>query len=567
MSDVAAPGGRGGARRVFSHRDFRLVLSARAVSTIGDWFYVVALIVYVYDQTQSAAWVALAGVARLLPYPVFSSVAGVLADRYDRRRVMLIADGARTVIMLALAVVSAADAPAGVIVVLAFASTAVGTPFEPAQNALVPSLVGEDDLAAANSANSVVENLAILLGPALGGAVLVVGPPTVAFAANAVTFACSFALVAAIRFRAVRETARGEMPESVLRQIGSGISVLRGTPEITALVLLVVGAAFQYGVESVLWVFVADRLGSGPNGVGYLLACLGAGGIIGAALTPLLARQPRSDVVLPAIAVGVGLPLVALAFVTEPWAAFVLVTIEGLGSIAIDVVLLTMLQRLVRDDVRGRVFGLVQSIAVLAIVIGMLLAPPVDALLGLSAALVIFGLVLPIIGLASARVLAAANRRAERRRIELAPIVARLERLALLDGAGEAAVAAVAAGATTVSTAPGQVVVAEDEPADALYVIDRGEFLVSARGEGHGAPVELTRLGGDDYFGEVGVLSGGVRTATVTSAGDGSLLRLDGPAFADAVSLAPAMPRALRDSLRARLSRTHPRLAADLEET
>ena len=58
----------------------------------------------------------------------------------------------------------------------------------------------------------------------------------------------------------------------------------------------------------------------------------------------------------------------------------------------------------------------------------------------------------------------------------------------------------------------------------------------------------------------------GVRTATVTSAGDGSLLRLDGPAFADAVSLAPAMPRALRDSLRARLSRTHPRLAADLEE-
>jgi CRP-like cAMP-binding protein len=163
-------------------------------------------------------------------------------------------------------------------------------------------------------------------------------------------------------------------------------------------------------------------------------------------------------------------------------------------------------------------------------------------------------------------VLAVANKRAERRRAELAPIVAKLERLTLLDGAGQAAIIAVAAGARTMSTAEGDVVVSENEPADALYVIERGEFIVSARGETGDRPVEIARLGVDDYFGEIGVLSGGVRTATVTSAGLGSLLRLDGPSFADAVSLAPAMPRALRDSLRARLSRTHPRLAAELEE-
>ena len=541
-------------------RDYRLVLGAMSCSTIGDWLYAVALVVVVVDATGSAAWVAGAGIARLLPYVLFSSLAGVVADRVDRRTVMITADVARAVVMALLAAVTAAGGPPVVVIALAFVSTAAGTPFGPAQGALLPALVPEDELAGANSVNSTVEHTSLLLGPALGGLLLAVVAPPALFGINAVTFVVSALLVAGVRTRDRGEGADGGSAagdgESPFAQLAEGIGALRGTPEIAVLVLLAVAGSFQYGVETVVWVLLAEqRLGTGAEGVGFLLAAMGAGGLVMAAAAPGLASRPRPERVLVGVALASGLPLVALAVITSPWLAYAAVAFEGAGGIVLDVLLITLLQQLVRERLRGRVLGLYDTATVAAILAGMALTPVVVEVAGLTAAVLVGGVAVPLVALVGLPVLARAGRDADRRRAELAPRVARLAGLPILDGAGTTAVEALAASLRDVAVPAGTTVVREGDPADAVYVVVTGMFDVSL-----GGPV--SELGPGDHFGEIGVLRRTARTATVTARTDATLLRLDGAAFLDAIERSPAVPRALRDGLRERLARTHPAAVA-----
>lgn len=115
----------GGIRGALAHRDFRLLLGGQAVSATGDWLYNVALVVYVLDQTGSGTWVAATSLVRFLPYVLFGTFGGVIADRYDRRRVMIVADVARAVVMTALTLVAGAEGkgPALAAITLAGAST------------------------------------------------------------------------------------------------------------------------------------------------------------------------------------------------------------------------------------------------------------------------------------------------------------------------------------------------------------------------------------------------------------------------------------------------------------
>src|SRR5438132_10983234 len=104
------------------HRDFRLLVAGMVISQTGDWLYNVALLIFVLDRTHSGAWVAAAGIVRLVPYVVFGTFGGVIADRYDRKTVMIIPDLARAGIMVALAIVAASSGSALLAIVLSGAS-------------------------------------------------------------------------------------------------------------------------------------------------------------------------------------------------------------------------------------------------------------------------------------------------------------------------------------------------------------------------------------------------------------------------------------------------------------
>ena len=192
--------------RLLGNRALTRLLVGEFVSSIGDWLYLVALLIIVYAQTESAVLLGLVGAARVLPYIVLSVPAGIVADRFDRRLVLLSTDVARGLIMGGLAVLVALAAPLWSIIVLALLAACFSSFFGPAIGAFLPSLVrDETELGPANSAWATLDNLAFVIGPALAGILIAVSGLTLAFALNAV----SFAVIAVVLWRLPRSMERG----------------------------------------------------------------------------------------------------------------------------------------------------------------------------------------------------------------------------------------------------------------------------------------------------------------------------------------------------------------------
>ena len=187
---------RGRYRDALRHRDLRLLIAAFLVDQVGSWSFVVVISVYIFDRTHSTQWLAAAGVCRWAPGLLLASYGGVIADRYERVTVLIVSSLASAVLMAGMAVVVAVDGP--VVLLLAFLalSAVVLTPYRPAAGALTPETVGENDLVAANSIFSALENLVVVLGPGIGGLLLLTGRPVIGVAINAASFVIAAALVA-----------------------------------------------------------------------------------------------------------------------------------------------------------------------------------------------------------------------------------------------------------------------------------------------------------------------------------------------------------------------------------
>jgi CRP-like cAMP-binding protein/predicted MFS family arabinose efflux permease len=560
------PARRGIVRAAFAHRDFRYLAGSLTVSQIGDWLYGVALVVYVFDQTGSPAWVATAVILRLAPYVLFGAVGGAIADRYDRRAVMLATDLARAACMAGLAVVALTRAPVALALALAFLSTTVGTPSRPAQGAITPSLVAERDLAAANAVVSILEHTALVLGPAIGGLLLLLGSPAVAFAANGVSFLASAALVLPIRARAAAEPEE-EQPPSLARRLADGLTALARSGDAALLVGLLVAATFVYGQEVVLLVLVSERLlGTGSEGVSALTAAVGAGGLAAAGLTSRLATARRPGRTLLLVMLAFSLPLMTLAVIRRPALAYAVMAVEGAGNIIFDVLAVTMLQRVVRAELLGRVFGVLDSLAVAGMLVGSLLAPVVVAAVGLRWALVAAGGSLLVLTVAAVPRLRGLDRRAEATRRELAPRVGLLEGLRVFEGAPRQALESLAAAMEERAVPAGAAVVTEGEQADAFYVVGSGRLAVLSAGEQGGEPARVNTLGPGDYFGEIGLLERIPRTATVQAETEASVWRLAGEDFLGILNQVPSTSGTLLDGVVGRLARTHPSHRVSLTE-
>ena len=177
---------------------FRRLLASLAVSQAGDWLYNLALLAFVYERTHSSAWLGLTTAARVLPIVVCGPLGGVLADRYDRRRIMIASDAIRLGLMLALAAVAATGLPIVLAPVIAALSTAASSAYMPCVAASTPRLVDDADLPAANAARSAIGQICIVAGPGFGALLLLVGSPSLAFALNGATFALSALAVASL---------------------------------------------------------------------------------------------------------------------------------------------------------------------------------------------------------------------------------------------------------------------------------------------------------------------------------------------------------------------------------
>ena len=179
-------------------RSFHLLLTSLAVSSCGDWLYNVALLASVYERTRSATWLAATAAARVAPLVVLGPIGGVLADRWDRRRLIIASDLARAVAMIALAIVAATAMPVALAALLAALSTAAGVVQPPSVAACTTRLVVADELQRANAIRAAIGQGSIVAGPALGAVLLGLSSPAVVIALNAATFLASAVAITAI---------------------------------------------------------------------------------------------------------------------------------------------------------------------------------------------------------------------------------------------------------------------------------------------------------------------------------------------------------------------------------
>jgi CRP-like cAMP-binding protein len=318
-------------------------------------------------------------------------------------------------------------------------------------------------------------------------------------------------------------------------------------------------ASFVYGTDTVLLVGVSDaQLGTGPKGFGYLLAGLGVGGILMALVVDRLASSRRLAWIITGGMAVYCLPTALLVAVHSPGVAFVLEVVRGGGTLVVDVLAITALQRAVPDDVIARVFGVFFALILGAISLGTIVTPPIVDGPGLHTALYIMGFAPLAIGLLGVPSLLRIDRDSAARLAELEPRIALLERLGIFASANRAVLERLAAECVPVGFSAGDVIVREGEEADALYVVVSGRVDVKARGEG-AAEEHIRVMEAGTYFGEIGLLERIPRTATVTALDEVELYRIEGESFLGAIETGSAST-SLLEGARTRLSRTHPSL-------
>src|SRR3954453_12965882 len=188
-------------RDVLRRRDFRLLVTAFIIDQVGGWAYSVVIIVWVFEQTHSATWIAAATASGWVPRALASPFAGVLADRYERTAVMLGSSLLSFVGMTGVALVVAGNGPPALALALGALSTSFAAGYRPAAGGVVPAVVSERELVPANAIFGGLENLVIVLGPGIGGLVLLAGSPAAGITFNALTFLAAALLVMRLEVR------------------------------------------------------------------------------------------------------------------------------------------------------------------------------------------------------------------------------------------------------------------------------------------------------------------------------------------------------------------------------
>jgi Na+/melibiose symporter-like transporter len=538
-------------RDVFGNPGLRRLELAWVGSVTGEWAYVVALAVFAYEAGGATA-VGVVGVIRFLPSAVVAPFAAVLADRYPRQRVMLVADIVRAFALAGAGVVALADGPSGLVYAFAAVVAIVSTAFLPAQAALIPTLARDpSELTAANVASSTIESVGSFVGPALGGLLLALTSPGVVFAATSVAFVWSALNVVRIRADAPTRDDQGEA--ALHREALAGFRTIFGTPSLRLVVGLYSAQTLVAGALNVLVVVTAiELLDLGRAGPGLLNSAIGVGGLLGAAAALALAGVRGLGSVFAVGLVLWGIPLVLMGAWPTTAAAIAFLAIVGVGNTLVDVSGLTLLQRTAPPAVLARVFGVLESLIVGTLGLGAILAPALAAWLGIRGALAVVGLLLPVLVLATWARLRAIDARTAvpEREIEL------LESLPLFAPLPPATLEHLAARLVRVPAGAGTEITRQGDIGDRFYLVDEGEADVTI--DGH----VVTTLGPGDYFGEIALLRDVPRTATVTARTDASLLALERDEFVSAVTGHPTSLEAADAVVAARLGRLRPGLAS-----
>lgn len=362
------------------NRDFSRLYVAQLASFAGDWFATVALLGLALELSGSPAVAALVLVLQTGTFAAASPLAGVLADRLDRRRLLVAADLAR--VPIALSFVLARDADTLWIAFVAVTLLAAfGAVFEPASSASIPNLVEPDELREANVLIGSAWGTMLAVGAALGGFVAVTLGRDAAFAVNAASFAVSAVLIVGIRRPLQEERATGHAEHGtglagIVSSVAIAVAFARRSRVVAAFLLSKTTFGVGTGVVLMLAVFGRDVFGAGDAGIGILFAARGVGALVGPFLARALVGHEDRGLL---IGIAGSLVVVAVCYALFPlaptiWLAAILVCIAHLGGGAQWMLSTYGLQRAVPDAIRGRIFSFDYGLVTLTIALSTVVA-------------------------------------------------------------------------------------------------------------------------------------------------------------------------------------------------
>lgn len=329
------------------------------VSSLGDTLNYIALVVYVYQLTGSGFDLSKLSIFQIIPILLIGPVAGVIIDRFPRKRILIAADIGRALLMLALAFTSNVSAIYAIAVLISIATTF----FRPTVQAVIPALVKEDELLAANSVAWSTEQLVQILGAAMAGGLIALIGPQAAFVFNASTFLFSALMISTMDLPHANAS---QIPESekkgwrlYLAEMRAGLHYAWRDKFVSRLIVVQMLASLAVGGTSALLVVLSEQhLQLPPVGFSLLLLAIGVGALLGPFLLGLFTQNYKDVRLLfvPYLIRGVGDILIALV-VSFPFALLILF-VYGLNTSTGMVVYNSLMQSTVPDAVKGRVFTL-----------------------------------------------------------------------------------------------------------------------------------------------------------------------------------------------------------------
>jgi MFS family permease len=349
---------------VLQNTDFRFLWFGQIVSLMGDWFNLIASATLLSSLTESGIAVGALFVVRWLAPFLISPVAGVAADRYDRKKLLILADLARGVIVLGFLLVRDVG-DVWLLYTLTAIQLGVSGFFFPARNAILPNIVSPEGLGAANALSSATWSVMLAMGTALGGIVAGGFGVQVAFLIDALSFFLSAVCIGQIRYNSTLENHKGDRSISAaVGQYADGLRYLRRHLDIFAIVFLKAAVALTTsGALHVIQVALAKRvfvIGRGGGlSMGIMFAVVGLGTGIG----PIIARRYTADRD-PFLRTAIALSFLMIAggvAIAAPLSGFGTVLtgilLRGVGGGIIWVFSTQLLMQLVPNHIQGRVFA------------------------------------------------------------------------------------------------------------------------------------------------------------------------------------------------------------------
>jgi MFS family permease len=344
--------------RALRHRNFRLFFAGQTVSVIGTWIHSVAMSWLVYRLSGSALLLGLTGFASMAPLFFFAPLTGLLADRVNRQRLLLITQVLAAVHAVAMALLAYAGIlNAWHVIVLAALLGIIHAADTPLRQTFLPEMVtAREDLPSAVALSAFMQQAGRLIGPTIAGLLMAVSSEALCFLANGIS---KLGVIAAVAAMQVEERPRTARRARVAADLAEGLRYAWSTVPVRILLPTLAVVSFMIApYQALMPIFAAEIYHGGADTLGYLMGAAGLGG--GIAVLFLAARRDVRGLarIILAAALTAGAALAAFSHTRWLWLAYVLIFCVGAGMLVVITGTSTILQTIVEDEKRGRVMSL-----------------------------------------------------------------------------------------------------------------------------------------------------------------------------------------------------------------